>query len=128
MAEYISIRGGAFAVHLFLEQLHHLKVSSWRKLLKIMQQDKDLYRENARTLEALGQWLPEAVKEARQEAKDQQRKMQEGVKSLAKLPKSVRWNQMRKNDRLKASAKEAEQKAKTLAKFYDVFKELTEDK
>lgn len=127
MAEYISIRGGAFAVHLFLEQLHHLKVSSWRKLLKIMQEDMDLYQENTRTLEALGRWLPEAVKEARQEAKDRQREMQEGVKPLAKLPKSDRWAQLRRNDRLKAAAKEAEQKAKKLAQFYDIFKEVVLD-
>lgn len=127
MAEYISIRGGAFAVHLFLEQLHHLKVSSWRKLLKIMQEDRDLYQENTRTLEALGRWLPDAVKEARQEAKDCQREMQEGTKPLAKLPKSDRWTQLRKNDQLKAAAKEAEQKAKKLAQFYDIFKEVVLD-
>lgn len=128
MAEYITIRSYAFSVHLYLDRLHLLNVVPLRKLLKILRQDADLYQDNQRTIEALDKWLPEAVRDARQEAKDRQQEMKDGVKPISKLPRFDRSAQMRRNDRLKAAAKEAEQKAKTLAKFYDVFKELTEDK
>lgn len=127
MAEYISIRSDAFSVHLFLDRLHLLNVGYWRKLLKILLQDIDLYQDNRRTADALAKWLPEAVKEARRDAEDKQRDMQDGVKPLARLPKFDRCAQMRKNDRLKAAAKEAEQKAKRLAQFYDIFKEVVLD-
>lgn len=127
MTEYIAIRSNAFSVHLFLGKLHLLKTAPWKKLLKILIQDADLYPDNQRALDALAEWLPEAVKEARQEAQDRQRDMQEQTRPLAKLSKSDKWAQSRKNDQLKAAAKEAEKRAKNLAKLYDIFKEVVPD-
>lgn len=124
MAEYITIRSHAFSVRLYLDKIHLLNVVPLRKLLKILLQDADLYQENRRTIEALDKWLPEAVRDARQEAKERQQEMKDGVKPISKLPRFDRSTQMRRNARLKAAAKGAEQKAKSLAKFYDVFKEV----
>lgn len=125
MAEIVSIRAGAFAVHMFLSQIHNLTPGEWRKLMALL---KERDSNSMRTVQALNRWFPLAVKTARAEAEAAQADAADGIRPLNKVPHSMRWQQLKRNDMLRERVKKAKFKTNRLARFYDIFKDEFGDK
>lgn len=111
MLDTVTIQNGYYRCDLRLERIHDWPAAAWRSAMRQMVRGGELNRDAAETL---GEWFPEAIREAAVAEKDALRAFRISYRPLKDVPKDRREAQKSLNQALKESVREIRNKHEKL--------------
>lgn len=124
MAETVTVSWIDGRAILFLNQVHELPATNWKKLCRLLHQFPELNGEPLRLLPA---WFEEAIHEAERETEEAKDQYKAVYVNQAKAPRGEKLKTREQNDALKRAVSRSVSKTEKLKKRYLIFKEIVEE-
>lgn len=111
--------GENYTLSLFMDQLHLLPVSNWRKICRMIRSDA---YQNTRAIEMLSCELPKSIADAKADLLHAEFVYAGTFRDPNTVPRGQKTSCRARNARNRKAVTEATKKLKQLEKFYSIFK------